>query len=130
MLRSADFRGFFFDPRKSTILIILMLIPMVSNGQNISVTFTGTGAATQIDSVTATNLRTNQRVTLPGSETLILTVNTGIPTALDLTNTGILFPNPFSGQSTFIRIVQNPQMVYLKVQNLVGQVVAQTKTFI
>jgi len=31
--------------------------------QNISVTFTGTGAATQIDSVTATNLTTNQSVT-------------------------------------------------------------------
>jgi len=46
---------------------------MNSFGQNISVTFTGTGAATQIDSVIATNLTTNQSVTLPGNETLILT---------------------------------------------------------
>jgi len=56
-----------------TILTLLMFCSMNSFGQNISVTFTGTGAATQIDSVIATNLTTNQSVTLPGNETLILT---------------------------------------------------------
>ncbi|MFA5816216.1 MAG: FISUMP domain-containing protein [Bacteroidales bacterium] len=98
--------------------------------QNISVTFTGTGAATQIDSVTATNLTTNKSITLPGNETLILTDNTGIPTVSELTNIGIVFPNPFPGKATITTMVQKPQTVYLKVQNLVGQVVAQTKSFV
>jgi len=115
---------------RSTLLIILMFGSMVSYGQNISVTFTGTGAATQIDSVTATNLRTNQSVTLPGNETLILTVNTGIPSVSELANMGIVFPNPFSGNATFNAIVNKPQMVFLKVLNFVGQVVVNTKAFV
>ena len=115
---------------RSTLLIILMFGYLVSYGQNISVTFTGTGAVTQIESVTATNLTTNQSVTLPGNETLVLTVNTGVPTVPELAYIGIVFPNPFSGKATFMAVVQKPQTVYLKVQNLVGQVVAQKKSFV
>ena len=96
-----------------------------SFGQNISVTFTGTGAATHIDSVTATNQRTNQCITLPGNETLVLTLNTGIPMVSEFTNQGMVFPNPFPGKATFTTVIQKPQTVYLNVQNLVGQVVAQ-----
>lgn len=113
-----------------TLLITLMLSSIALNGQNINVTFTGTGAATQIDSVTATNLKTNQSVTLPGNETLILTVNTGIPSVSELTNMGVVFPNPFSGRATFSMIIPKVQTVYLKVQNLVGQVVAETKALV
>ncbi|TSA32176.1 MAG: T9SS C-terminal target domain-containing protein [Porphyromonadaceae bacterium] len=98
--------------------------------QNISVTFTGTGAAAQIDSVIATNLTTHKSITLPGNETLILTFNTGIPGVSELTNMGIVFPNPFTGKAAITTMVQKPQTVYVKVQNLVGQVVAQTKSFV
>lgn len=115
---------------RSTLLSILLFCSIASWGQNLSVTFTGTGAATQIDSVTATNLTTNQSVTLPGNETLVLTVNTGVPSIPELTNMGMVFPNPFSGKATFTTIVQKPQSVYLKVQNLVGQVVAQSKAYL
>ncbi|MCX6227331.1 MAG: T9SS type A sorting domain-containing protein, partial [Bacteroidia bacterium] len=115
---------------RSALLTILMFCSIVSSGQNISVTFTGTGAVTQIDSVTATNQRTNQRVTLPGNETLVLTVNTGISSVSELTNQGVVFPNPFSGKATFTAVVQKPQTVYLNVRNLVGQVVAQTQVFL
>jgi uncharacterized protein (TIGR02145 family) len=115
---------------RSALLASLMFCSVVSSGQNISVTFTGKGAATQIDSVTATNLKTNESVTLPGNETLVLTVNTGIPTVSDLTNMGVVYPNPFSGRATFSATVEKPQSVYLKVQNLVGQVVAQTQSFV
>jgi uncharacterized protein (TIGR02145 family) len=103
---------------------------LVSFGQNISVTFTGTGAATQIDSVTATNLTTNQSVTLPGNETLVLTGNTGIPSVYELPNIGIVYPNPFSGKASFMAVVQKPQTVYLRIQNLVGQIIAQNKAFV
>jgi len=103
---------------------------MVSNAQNISVTFSVTGAATQIDSVTATNLATNQRVTLPGNETLVLKNTTGIPGVQELANPGMVFPNPFSGRATFTTSILNPQIVYLLVQNLVGQVVSQTSAFV
>lgn len=108
----------------------LMLCAMISFGQDISVTFTGTGAATRIDSVKATNLRTSQSVTLPGNQTLVLTVNTGISSVSDLADQRMVFPNPFLGRTTFISIVQQAQTVCLNVRNMVGQVVAQLSTVV
>ena len=115
---------------KSILLTLFMFGCMLSFGQNISVTFSSTGAATRIDSVTATNQRTNKRVIFPGNETLVLTLNTGIPSVSELTNQGMVFPNPFSGRATFTIIVQKPQKVYLKVQNQVGEVVTETQAFV
>jgi uncharacterized protein (TIGR02145 family) len=115
---------------KTTFLFVLMFGWMISYGQNISITFTGKGAATSIDSVTATNLATSQSATLPGNETLILNVFTGVPSISELPAMGTVFPNPFPGKATFKTIVQQPQTVCLKVQNLLGQVVAQTSAFV
>ncbi|MCX6224225.1 MAG: T9SS type A sorting domain-containing protein, partial [Bacteroidia bacterium] len=115
---------------RSFFLIVLMFGSMVTFGQNISVTFTGSGAANRIDSITATNLITNQSVTFPGNETLVLGTSSGIPSTLELTNPGMIYPNPFSGQATFVAIVQYPQTVDLKIQNLVGQVLAQAKAIV
>ncbi|MCX6226735.1 MAG: T9SS type A sorting domain-containing protein [Bacteroidia bacterium] len=113
--------------QKSTFLLVLMFGTLVSNGQNISVTFTGTGTATQIDSVKATNLTTDESITLPGNETLVLGAYTGIPTITGSMNPGMIYPNPFSGKATFIAIVQHPQTVDLKIRNLVGQVLAHSR---
>ncbi len=115
---------------RSALLIILMFCPLASFGQNISVTFTGTGAATQVDSVKATNLTTNQSVTLPGNETLLLTTNTGIPVVSELANSGFVYPNPFSGTAIVSISVMKPQTVYLKIHNLFGQVVSETKAWV
>ncbi|OFY54599.1 MAG: hypothetical protein A2X22_03185 [Bacteroidetes bacterium GWF2_49_14] len=114
----------------TTLISILMLGSITLFGQNISVTFTATGAATQIDSVKATNLTTNQSVTLPGNETLLLTTNTGIPVVSELANRGIVYPNPFSGKAMLSISVMKPQIVFLKIQNMVGQVVSETKVWV
>jgi len=111
---------------KSALTFVLIFGALCSFGQNISVTFTGTGASTQIDSVKATNLQTNQSITLPGNETLILSVNTGISSVSELTNQGLVYPNPFSGGTTIKVIVETPQKVTISLTNLLGQVVAQT----
>jgi hypothetical protein len=116
--------------KKSILLLVLMFATLLSFGQNLSVTFTATGAATRIDSVNATNLITNQSVTLPGNETLVPGTSSGIPFMTELTNSGMVYPNPFSCKATFTMIVENTQTVYLKVQNLVGQVIAQTEAFV
>jgi uncharacterized protein (TIGR02145 family) len=115
---------------KSTVLIVLIFACMVAFGQNITITFTGTGAATQVESVTAMNLTTNQSATFPGNEALVLSINTGVSAISELTNPGVVFPNPFSGKATLYTMVQKPQSVLLKVQNLVGRVVAQTQAFV
>lgn len=115
-----------------TIALALILWTFGFSGiaQNISITFTGTGAATTIDSVTATNLRTNERIIVPGKETLVLTVNSGIPAEQELLNSGMVYPNPFAGKTTILITVQKPQLVDLKIQNLAGQAVAQISTLI
>ena len=99
---------------RSTLFIILMFLAVSVSGQNISITFTGAGEASQVDSVTAINLRTGESVTLPGNETLVLALNTGISSISGLISTGVVFPNPFSGKATFSTIVAKPQTVYLK----------------
>lgn len=115
---------------KSAILAVLIFGPAVLFGQNISITFTSTDLVTGIDSVTATNLTTKQQVTLPGNETLVLSFNDGMATVYDFNKVGRVFPNPFSGETSFRTTIQNPQTVALRVQNLMGQVVAQTRAFI
>jgi len=114
-----------------TALIALMAISSITlYGQNISVTFTGTGAAAQIDSVKATNLRTKQWVTFHGNDTLVLSINTGISEAAETTGTINLFPNPFFGQATVRARLQYAQTVQLKILNLVGQTVSHVQTLV
>lgn len=96
--------------------------------QDISVTFTGTGAVTTIDSVKATNLKTNESVTLPGNATLVLTLNTGISLNPGLSSSSIAYPNPFTGKTTISAIVDKSQTVVVRIQNLFGQILAQLST--
>jgi uncharacterized protein (TIGR02145 family) len=115
---------------RASLLLILTVASVPSLGQEFSVTFTGTGAANRIDSVKATNLTTNQSVTLPGNQTLVLTSSNGIPTVATSTDIGIVYPNPFPGKTTFIAASQLPQRVYVNITNLLGQVVAQTNALV
>ena len=98
--------------------------------QEINLTFSGTGNTTIIESVTATNMSTNESITLPGNETLVLSQNTGVLSIGELSNTSMVFPNPFSGTASIIIGIQSPQSVYINVQNLVGQVMAQTTALV
>lgn len=115
-----------------TIALTLLVcsLSLLALPQNINITFTGTGAATNIDSVKATNLNTSGSVTLPGNDTLVLIPNTGIPAITNDIAYGVIFPNPFMNMTTLITGVTESQTVYLKVQNLVGQIITQTETFL
>ncbi len=106
-------------------LLALMLAALITNGQDINITFSATSAAIRIDSVTATNLATDESILLPGNETLLLTPKTGIPIIMEDALHGMIFPNPFSGTTRFIAGVTESQSVFLKIRNLVGQIVVQ-----
>jgi len=107
-------------------LVAIIISSTTAFAQDIHVTFSGTGAATRVDSVIATNLATSESVSLPGNETLVLTANSGIPTDSELAGIGIVYPNPFSGTTALSISISKPQMVSVRIQNLVGQIVAQT----
>lgn len=109
--------------KRTGLLAIMLFGTIMIIGQNIQITFTGTGESTVVDSVTATNLTTNQSVTLPGNETLILEQSSGIigleknPMQLKL------FPNPFDNTSTLTFNQSEPGRVQISASNLLGQVV-------
>jgi uncharacterized protein (TIGR02145 family) len=115
---------------RSTLFISLMFGSLISFGQDINVTFTGIGAASVIDSVKATNLRTNQSLTMPGRETLVLSVQAGVNDLPGFTNSIRVYPNPFPGTAVFSAMVQHPQTVHLSARNIMGQIVAKTDEFI
>jgi uncharacterized protein (TIGR02145 family) len=89
-------------------------------------TFSASGAAVQVDSVKATNLRTRESVTMPGKDTLVLSRSTGITIFNDVSQEGIVFPNPFSGRTTLVTSVRQAQQVSLEVRCLTGQLLATT----
>jgi len=113
--------------RKPLIITIFMLSSVILCSQTLKMTFKAAGAATKVDSVKATNLRTNEYITLPGNDTLVLNVNTGIVTLNDINRNGCIFPNPFSGKTTFVAYVRTAQNVSVEVYNLSGQSVARTE---
>ncbi|MFO7617695.1 MAG: FISUMP domain-containing protein [Bacteroidales bacterium] len=99
-------------------------------GQDISISFTGTGEAILIDSVNATNLRTGESITLPGDEILRLVSNSGILLPEEPAGHCLIFPNPFPGSTTLAITVNKPQTVNLSVSNLLGQTVAISRAAI
>ena len=110
-----------------TILISFLFFATAigSIAQDIRITFSGSGAATAVDRVTATNLSTGDSVQLPGSETLILTPRTGISSHPAFGDGGLVYPNPFEGRTSLKTIIQTPQEVQVRVHSQLGQVVAQ-----
>ncbi len=112
---------------KSILLSILLSGSIILNGQTLSITFSATGASDKVDSVMATNLRTNQNVILPGNDTLILNFIAGIPVISGKDPGCSVFPNPFPGRATFAVSVPESQIVLVKVHTLTGQLVAQTR---
>jgi len=115
---------------KSITLALMMLSAALLQGQNLLMTFSAAGASGTVDSVKATNLRSNQNVTLPGKDTLILNMSTGIIDLQDQEREGFVFPNPCQGSATFITNISETQTVTLKVHTLSGQTVAQTQALL
>jgi len=106
----------------STVFLVLSLYCLA---QNIQVTFTAFREATTIDSITAKNQRTNQSVTFPGSETLVLSQSSGIKNIASPENQLAVYPNPFSSNSIVAVTLDEPVEASLIIHNLTGQVLAQ-----
>lgn len=111
-------------------VFLLCIFVYYTQAQDIQVTFTVAGSAAVLDSVRATNLRTGQQISMPGTATLILRKVTGIADDGDVPRQLTVFPNPFSGESRILVSVDRPLDARLKIQNMLGQVVAQSNDFL
>lgn len=112
---------------KIYIYLLLLLSPVILFGQNLNMTFSAAGVATMVDSVKATNLRTNESVTLPGNDTLVLSPNLGINGRKEVSQLGIVFPNPCSGRTTLVTTTKLTGQISLEVRSLSGQLLASTR---
>ncbi|MCX6269021.1 MAG: T9SS type A sorting domain-containing protein [Bacteroidetes bacterium] len=115
---------------KQTLLSFILVSYMSLSAQTLRMTFTPSGVSDKVDSVKATNLRTNQHVTLPGNDTLYLAVNTGIDHISGLTGQGLIFPNPCQGKTTLVANVRSAQTVAVVVYDLAGRVAGRALAFV
>lgn len=116
--------------KRSTLLAIMLLCAYVIVGQNIEVTFTGTGEVTVVDSVTARNMSTGEEITLPGNETLILENTSGISDNFDLKSDLKLFPNPVQGNSKLMFNPSKAGIFKISIHNLSGQTLFQSDQYL
>jgi len=116
-----------FTMKKSTIFIMVLMLPVILTGQELQMTFSATGATSKVDSLLAINLRTNQSVMMPGGETLILNYVTGVDEKLTPEKKGFVFPNPFNDQSTFTVTAQEAQTGVIRIYSLSGQMLVQAE---
>lgn len=108
-------------------IALLHLSSAASYGQEINITFTAADEVVTIDSIKATNLSTNESVTLPGNATLVLKSGTGINDIPDSHSGGLLYPNPFSGVTSLLVRTPHSQKVVLRVQNILGGFLTQSE---
>lgn len=116
--------------KKTTLLAVMLLWASLTMGQNIQVTFTGTGEANIVDSVTALNMSTGEEITLPGNEVLILETVSGSDINNVLISDLKLFPNPFQHGSKVIFDQYVPGNVNVTIQNLSGQILFQSDQYL
>ena len=117
--------------KKPILTMVLCLICLMGNSQNYRVTFTGTGESSRIDWIKATNLVSGESVVVKGDETLTLSVigphspETGLISQSGPAG-GMLYPNPFNGNTTILVPVSASQTVYMEISNLSGQQIVRS----
>ena len=104
-----------------TVIACSLLFPAsLLHSQGLRMTFSASGASTAVDSVKAVNLRTYSSVSLPGNDTLVLTMSTGINDQAG-ENDGMVYPNPCSGRATLIAYSGMEQSAVFSLITLSGQ---------
>lgn len=100
------------------------------SGQDMAVTFSGTGESYYVESVLAKNLSTNLTINVPGNETLILGQGSGILNWDPEQRNSSIFPNPFSSSCTLVFSTPNSGDAHISIRNLIGQVVYQSTEYL
>jgi uncharacterized protein (TIGR02145 family) len=113
------------------VLFALFSVVCLVSAQNLTISFQPQVSGTPIDSVRATNLRTNQTVKLLSGESLLLVKTpTGINSLLDNPEVGYIYPNPTDGDATFCFSTDKNQEVDIRLCNSNGQLLNQSKNYL
>jgi uncharacterized protein (TIGR02145 family) len=109
-------------------IIFICSAPVLS--QNFNLTFTGTGQSSTIDSIRITNLHTNESLSIPGDESLVLDINTGVENNIHEIISPVLYPNPFINSALIGFYQPKPGNVIIKSFNLTGQSVLNVRQYL
>ena len=117
--------------KKLSLTFVFCLTVFLLSAQDIKIDFQPKVAGTPIDSIRATNLRTNQTAKLLGSESLVLVKTpTGINPVLEIIETSYIYPNPTDKDATFCYSMNKSEEVEISMYNTNGQLLTQNKLFL
>jgi uncharacterized protein (TIGR02145 family) len=104
---------------------------LLSNAQDITITFQSKFDTVAIDSLNATNLRTNQTVKLLGGEKLLLVnTSTSINQLSRNHDMGYIYPNPADGDATFCFSMGKSEDIEIRLYAANGQLISQQKQYL
>ncbi len=110
--------------KRLIITVLASFLTIYLSAQDIRVSFRPYYAATQIDSIWVTNLRTGQKIKLSESETLVLAVTTGITRHDDVHSPVIVYPNPSDGETALSFWVSGEGKIKVEIYNSGGSLLA------
>jgi uncharacterized protein (TIGR02145 family) len=117
--------------KKVIVLIVFLQLGFRIFAQDHTISFQPKVTGTTIDSIQATNLRTNQVVKLLGGELLFLVKNpTGINPVLEIVETGYIYPNPTDEDATFCYSMNKNEEVEISIYNTNGQLMSMIRQFL
>jgi len=111
---------------RSLIAFLMLAITTIpASAIDYSITFTGSGASTTIDSVVVQNLSKGTQVTVPGGTQFQLTdVNSGINELKSIADLAFVYPNPMTGNATYTFTAKYAGNTQIAVFGLDGRKVA------
>jgi uncharacterized protein (TIGR02145 family) len=103
-------------------LFFLLGVIFTARAQNITISFQSKEIINPLDSILATNLRTNKNVSLLGDESLVLVKNlTGVGLVSEKPGMGSVYPNPSDYNATLSFPIEKTQNVEIDLYNNSGQ---------
>lgn len=105
------------------LLTVILFWACMIIGQDIEVTFTGSGEVNFVDRVRATNLTTQKMMVLPGNETLLINRSTGIQEPSLNDNEIKIFPNPLEESSVLSVLQRREGFCQVRIFNSIGQII-------
>ncbi len=116
--------------KKSTFIIFLALAVLKIQAQDYLISFAGTGATTEIDTIKVDNLTSGATVILNGGDILHLIPPVGI-VSLDIANGTLqIYPNPMTEESMLTFIVPESGNAVICIVDLSGKTVYQINTLL
>jgi uncharacterized protein (TIGR02145 family) len=117
--------------KKIICLIVLLQVVCRVSAQDLTISFQPKVSGAPIDSIRATNLRTNQTLKLLGGESLLLVKTpTGIHPLSEIIETGYIYPNPTEEDATFCFSMDKSEEVEIRLYNINGQLLKQNILFL